>query len=795
MNAKINVFIITIITLGFFTNLLGQNAFYDASKLAKINEQDVENCITLVKMPEKERNKMIDESNLSKEKKEELKSMLDSGKLSEELSRGLHFLQSPWENPVNSETFIKVFQEVDYFAKYLIKPEREVVDILYIEKPSTPTSPTTATPGTFFNSTFQTNLIDAIGTLIAERFKEDVTTMYLNKLKDELNKSKYGDTIKLLLPETYDLVMEKDPFTYFSLGKELKAAFTKDLENLPRNIVKNMKKIAPKIADNKLFPFLKLAFEIADKLINGYHPVDILNYLDILYESKDKTQKNDSSDVININKNIYKVVHLLNLVQLNLQKHSETDEKKEEVTGWVSFADLKKLMDNKIKITYFLALIYWQDNSFFDKTKLKNKLINVDDFFTNKVVPIYQILVKINEFDKKSIGTSEDYATYMQLGLEMLQEAYYKILLKEGEKSPDVDLGFKIARKCLEIYKSIYKKDYKNLISQTYYILRELYLARTFSKVITETNEFKKIEELKEIGESLKMPLLQNPEALYSKNDLCQLKDEISKKIEELNDSNGNKGKLEAVIPFITKLIEDVGELEKDNKIHKFIAALAKYGAFIEGIANAKDAAEMKKVIATVILPSGSFLKKRTSPFSITITAHPGIFFGRERISNLEDTTQDNGNQPPVDITGNGNGETDKSKPRIWGNVGGFTAPIGIEFCKGSKNQNCLISSYGLFLSVIDLGAVVSYRLTKSSDEYNGMPDKITFKQIFAPGASLNFGFKNSPITLRLGVQYTPELRKIREEEIIVNENKSWRFFLGLSWDIPLLSITPKFKK
>jgi hypothetical protein len=658
---------------------------------------------------------------------------------------------------------------------------------------------TQATPGKFFNSTFQTNLIDAIGSLIAERFKEDVTIMYINKLKKELSDKKYGKTIKLLLPEIYDLVMGKDPFTYFALGKELKATFEKDLENLPKNIVKNMDKIAPKIKDNDLFPYLEWAFEISDKLIHGYHPVDVLNYLDVLYKGKRDTDEN-----------IYKVVHLLNLVQLNLQKHCEKDEadkeKKEETVGWISFSDLKKI-NVKYRIELFLALIYWQDKPFFDETLISDDDEYLVDWlqetsreFKDRIVPVFQIFVKINKFDKKVKGTSEDYAKYMQFTLDVLKEAY-RIISDEStdeELNESTLLGFKIAQKCLDIYKSIYKKDYKNLISQTHYILKELY-SGMLRKTITDSKEFKKIEELTELGKSLKMTILKNPAGIKNEEDLVQLKYEVSKKIIELgNNDVKKKKKLEAVTFSINKTISlvknELEEFESNSKFHKFVGVLSKYGAFIEGIANAKDAKDMKKVIAAVILPRGSFLKKRTSTFSITIAAHPGIFLGRERMSNVDDITNSNGSQMAASgITASD--EKNKLNTMKWSWITGFTAPLGIELCWGIKNSSCFISSHGLFLFLIDLGAVVSYRLTKSSDDYNGMPDKITFKQIFSPGASLNFGIKNSPITFRLGVQYTPELRKIREEDIILDERKSWRFFAGFSWDIPLLSITPKFKK
>ena len=99
----------------------------------------------------------------------------------------------------------------------------------------------------------------------------------------------------------------------------------------------------------------------------------------------------------------------------------------------------------------------------------------------------------------------------------------------------------------------------------------------------------------------------------------------------------------------------------------------------------------------------------------------------------------------------------------------------------------------GFFGSLFDLGAVVSYRLTRSGKDYSGLPDKVTFKQIFSPGFSLNLGWKNSPFTIGAGIQWAPELRKIKDKEgIITDETNSLRYFFRLSWDMPLIRLSKK---
>jgi len=849
MNFKIKLVVIIFVVLGFFSNLSAQNAFYDAEYLSGINLKDLYKYIIFVEHASK----------LSVDKKE-----LGYGELLKELELGRKFLKKPWDSAINTKDFRKAFKEVEsLYEKYERQFRNHILEMLKKEKKEgeevteeevteeevtnwinkkirekedekieiaeEKLQPETVSPtsGKFFNSTFQSNLIDALGTLIAERFKEDVTIMYIEKFKKALKTGKYKEIYKIiekLLPEIYNLVDRNDPFTYLSLGKEWKAAFEKDIENLPKHIVHYLKTSDFFNKESKLYPYLEFAFEISDKLINGYHPVEILNYLDILY--KEKKEENSEKEFY---KTFYKTIHFLNLVQLNLHKHrSGSSSNEEEFSGWVSFSDLKNLMVQKIeknnRVTYFLALIYFQDKTFFDeeyigKRKFLVWLKETEKLFTKRIRPFYQIMVKINEFDKKSKGTSEDYAQYMQLALDVLKETYEIISSQSTDKTPGVKRGFRIAQKCLDIYKSIYKNDYKNLISQTLFILREIdeavlenssdkkYLSElnaNVSKEIEKLKNDKVYEDLKNKNSSIKekIELLKEPDKSgdrsYSEKITKvlelnkRLKEEIEglisglEKQENRNEDDKNKCKLKV----LKELKETIEEYTKRYKLQKFIGALVKYGAFIEGIANAKNSMDMKKVIAAVILPRGSFFKKRTSTFSLTIAVHPGVFIGGERLSNVGDINQAGG------VPGNApNNNINKINTREWGMVTGFTAPLGVEFCWGSKKSECFISSCGIFLSVIDLGAVVSYRLTKSSDDYNGMPDKITFKQIFSPGASLNFGIKSSPITFRVGAQYTPEIRKIKEEEIIMDEKKSWRFFAGFSWDIPLISITPKIRK
>jgi hypothetical protein len=180
------------------------------------------------------------------------------------------------------------------------------------------------------------------------------------------------------------------------------------------------------------------------------------------------------------------------------------------------------------------------------------------------------------------------------------------------------------------------------------------------------------------------------------------------------------------------------------------------YGTFMTDVINSEDSDEVKEVIKKHAAPPASFILKREYARTLSITGQPGYFISAESLD------------------------------ENWGFVSGITLPMGFEYTwklkKGQENS----ASFGVFAQVIDLGAMLNFRV---SDSTSTLPDNVEFSQIFSPGGSLTYGFKNSPLTLGLGYQYTPELRQVTLE----NGNETYpngrRIFLRLAWDIPFLNI------
>lgn len=76
--------------------------------------------------------------------------------------------------------------------------------------------------------------IDALGTFIAKRFKEELTTEYINKFRGFLEDNEEKVPIKLL-PTTYKLLITGNPFSFKNYINSMKDSFKEDVKTMPEN--------------------------------------------------------------------------------------------------------------------------------------------------------------------------------------------------------------------------------------------------------------------------------------------------------------------------------------------------------------------------------------------------------------------------------------------------------------------------------------------------------------------------------------------------------------------------------
>lgn len=207
-------------------------------------------------------------------------------------------------------------------------------------------------------------------------------------------------------------------------------------------------------------------------------------------------------------------------------------------------------------------------------------------------------------------------------------------------------------------------------------------------------------------------------------------------------------------IYYVTLILNEI--LDANATYLETMQQIDQYGTFMTDVINSENSDEVKEVIKKHAAPPASFILKREYAKTFSITGQPGYFISTENIE--------------------GN----------WGFVSGISLPMGFEYTwklkKGQENS----SSFGIFAQLIDLGAMLNFRV---SDSTSTLPEKVEFSQIFSPGGSLTYGFNNSPLTIGLGYQYTPELRQVTLENGNEVYSKGHRIFLRFAWDIPFLNI------
>jgi hypothetical protein len=221
-----------------------------------------------------------------------------------------------------------------------------------------------------------------------------------------------------------------------------------------------------------------------------------------------------------------------------------------------------------------------------------------------------------------------------------------------------------------------------------------------------------------------------------------------------------DKDYLTAVLQLYTILHAVQGD-ETPKWVGRYLPALAE-------LAQAKDANQAKGVLEAIAAPVGSYRAKRGTGNRLTsINGYVGAQAGWEWL-------------------GGGN------VPRARSFQAGVFAPVGLETSWGFGDS----SSLGVLLSVLDLGAVVSFR-TASDTKVQGSGSSTTtvdqkpeigLAQVFSPGIYGLWGIGGTPLVFGVGGALTPELRTVNLQATGTTE-KATAFRVGafLAIDITIL--------
>ncbi|WP_294678324.1 hypothetical protein [uncultured Fluviicola sp.] len=622
-----------------------------------------------------------------------------------------------------------------------------------------------------------TNFADDLAKFIVDRTKQELNIAFFDKFKEVLNDPKYVD-LKTVFPETYAVLMVIDNqiYNYNDYLQALRNAFDRDLSDLPNNL--------PSIIDNHSAYFdanpglkviLQSSFYIAQQVQLKEHPGQMIaNYpVDEFMGAQ-----------TGINQNIAASFKTLQLVSKSFK--SKTD----SLHYWANDSLIKKLFTNDTAVKIYIGLLVQQakKEDIVFKGKTSKELWKIIDssytlargyeeyknFFrtvSSKVRDIEKAIDALKEINKDSLKV-EKYHVIAGKALDLMDQ------LIAVEKMPffpkDLDIaknaGIYIysARTASDIVVDVNRKQYASAIMKTVMLYDTIFHRDAVDTFIEK--EYKVMHREKAAS-------------------MTKLKSELEEEHKKLSAQTGkNKptvdqekslAKISARIKDVSKLLKqiekdsiDKGLLKKwgdsiRNELSMTLKSLLKYGTFMSAIIDAKTSDDVEAAIESAALPVGSARIKRESTFNIALNAYCGPYMGYERVYDLDPKWMS------------------ASKSTI--NSYGLTAPVGISVsyggnCRRAKNH----SSYSLFLSVIDIGAIASFRF---SDTLTEVLPTIQLKNILSPGIFFSYGIPKSPISVNAGWQMGPLLRKVDAQ---INENtysdRYGRVSLSICIDIPIVN-------
>jgi hypothetical protein len=312
-----------------------------------------------------------------------------------------------------------------------------------------------------------TMLVDALGSLIAQRFKEELTIKYLQKFREKLEKNR---GLKELFPSVIDILINSDLFNFKQFLPILKEAFQNDLNNFDTNFIKYLKvksvDLSGEIVAKKNQLILKLVLFIGDTVLkikeDAAHPAKII---------KDLSQNVDEAQIDPQFSAPLKLLKLLALVSRNLTN--------KEGDGWITLKEFTTFIDasDRDPRKLFIGLIYAKEITNMDEILFKGKslktivldnaekFLQVDGYFHRLILMKLKIQNTINEIKEMQQNLDKDrfkkYHFYLTAVYELTEFGTNIWKLVDDGKIPGkiIDyLGY--AKKFLEISRNIHDKVY-----------------------------------------------------------------------------------------------------------------------------------------------------------------------------------------------------------------------------------------------------------------------------------------------------------------------------------------------
>ncbi|MBL0741979.1 hypothetical protein [Chryseolinea lacunae] len=628
-----------------------------------------------------------------------------------------------------------------------------------------------------------TNIAEGISQFMISRAKEELTIAFFNRFKKCVEAN---PEIQVMFPKTTIALENLLDYHYPEMLPSLQEAFIADLDLLPIHLDDVLE--LPKYKELlKNFPEVRIVIHtlriVSDLESKENHPLTIIHELGNLSEWDDP----NASVLL---ENMGNGIRLGDTFSLSLTRDSsEWDTKK---SPWITSKELKALVQDKTTFKIYLALVYQEvnhvtmifpnatsdsirfvvapDTIAFGKLMAANKdnLILFQSKLSEFIQLAEKVKVTLEEVNTNKNTTPQDFHNYISQGIDVIEYCFdiAKLFNDDFVTSDYV----KIARSGNDLYLNVAEKKYSAAITNAVDIFNQI------QTIVSENRNLARIDAAHraEVNTLLRAVNSGRISDEKIKKRLQKAQQDQSTSSEDLNLLTASLAPAD-MSATNKQIVNTPPAKEGLAKLTKVIPEISKYGRFIANVASAETPAEVEQIIEAAVLPVGSSSIKKNSEWNLAVQSYLGAYY----------------------LTSNRTTDVE----RAWSDKFGVIAPIGIGMSYGLRKGG----SFTLFASLLDLGAIVDYKLkydsvpktpSSAADVKTSKSYEVKLGQIFSPGGYLIYGLPwNLPLSLGFGAQYGPGLSSIDESGNTVVDNPYWRWNAFLAVDIPLFNIYNKERR
>ncbi|MCB0695990.1 MAG: hypothetical protein KDC07_01415, partial [Chitinophagaceae bacterium] len=619
----------------------------------------------------------------------------------------------------------------------------------------------------------ESEMIDALAIFLTDRVKQETVIWFFEQLR--ANAKLYND-MNVLFPASIKLLRGNEVYETPDLGKAWRYAIAEDFVRMPEHLV-NTSYVRAYIDEsperrNNILPYMQTGVSIATALQNKYTLSETLDYL---YLSRSHTEGTGitGNDYITL---LYAIKQEFFLVDSNTRQWLTPSVLLEMDDDM--FMTMLSLTDMKYdRVFSRLAGKNYGRSFWFKKTDVQKLKVWLAKILLNikKLEAIYAEMERVSADDKTDV-TSVNYNvwTYTKNIIGTLES------LNIVPAEQNVKDGLAMLAEILDIYREIDRKNYPGAIGKSFDIIEYFYERRIIEQNGARRffNEYPMLT-----NDLLAVATGQRTDPAF-KDSLQSRFDRTKQNIKVNVDSTALVGRIVYTQDGNTFALADT--FISRLRFKRMEDIVSRTGLFLSDVSDARNSKDLSSVVQKYALPPSSYNIKKASLHSWFINAYVGPYVGHEWL-----------------IKTLASSATDTLGPDNNGYVYGISAPIGLTYSipsrrdvqKNDKYVTCFSKGrmrylgsnpWSFTLSVVDIGAVVSYRISNTDGV---LPQKFKWEQFFSPGIHVAKAIYKTPLVVSVSGVYAPLVRSVNTSD---RQYTALRLQAGVFFDIPVVKIYAK---